>query len=178
MSPCHCSARTHPEPKCQRAGSEPEPNGLTPHLFNIFKVPCTMLVESPQTKIKTKKGCYPEIWQLLWPIPSNQIFRCRQQRESDSMGPDHQLISPTDHCLLLPCWELPACCVVRARLLMIKLINQINQVLCLSTFTSHCLLFGHFSACKHTYIKGSNNQPWAFDMVPYVKEHKYIFVYE
>lgn len=65
------------------------------------------------------------------------------------MGHDNQLISLTSNSLLLPCWELLTYCVTWTRLLRIELINQINQVLCLCTFTSHCLLFGHFRACKH-----------------------------
>ena len=46
------------------------------------------------------------------------------------MGCDDQLISAITSCLLLPCWELLACSVARAWILMIELmINQINQVL-------------------------------------------------
>lgn len=116
-------------------------------MFSMSLVSC--LVKLRKLKPKPRMTAVLRSLQLL---PSHSLQSDpsdRQQHESDSVGHDDQLISPITSSLFLPCWELLECSVTWARLLMIELINQINQVLCLCTFTFHWLLFGHFSACKY-----------------------------
>lgn len=72
---------------------------------------------------------------------------------------------------LLPCWGVAAICVARAILFRIELINQINHALCLCTITSHCLLSGHFRACKHI------PKAAAFDMALHIKDTNILLVY-